>query len=54
MANEDHLARLQPGVADVLAKTRQTLASGAADVAVWGKTWRAERQVREGIHHTRQ
>jgi hypothetical protein len=54
MANEAHLARLKQGVADVLAKTRHTLASGAAYVDVWGKTWRAERQVREGIHHTRQ
>jgi hypothetical protein len=54
MAHKEHLARLKQGVADVLARTRHTLAAGASYVCAWAKTWITERQAGEAIRRTRQ
>ena len=54
MANEEYFARLKQGVVNLLAEVYQAVASGAAYVCAWAKTWITERHAGEIILRTRQ
>jgi hypothetical protein len=54
MVNEKHLTHLKQGVVNILDKAYQAVASGAAYVCTWAKTWITERQAGDSIRRTRQ